>query len=324
MGFLDNSGDIILDAVLTDLGRYRLAQGNSMFNVSSFALFDDEINYELYDYDHASGSAYYDLEIMQTPILEAFSNNASYGRSKLVSIPRTDLLYLPVLKLNELLPDSARNSTINAFIVAVDADTENQLLTDLGGVYDGLIFGENVSSKSTEIRIDQGLDTTAISADRSLDQYSGDLVETQYLIEIDDRLGSLTTEAASSSKVAPALVKVNPISSIQNATVSHIDDDGLATYSVNVNTDSYFVERNKATADSPQQVIAGPRGTILTFNIKSKPELNTSDYLFDRLGSTYGTFGGTSQYKVIYSNARVTGVVTGYSITVPVAYFKKI
>ena len=28
MAFLDNSGDIILDAVLTDLGRKRLAQGN--------------------------------------------------------------------------------------------------------------------------------------------------------------------------------------------------------------------------------------------------------------------------------------------------------
>ena len=28
MAFLDNSGDIILDAVLTDLGRKRLAAGN--------------------------------------------------------------------------------------------------------------------------------------------------------------------------------------------------------------------------------------------------------------------------------------------------------
>ena len=27
MGFLDNSGDIILDAVLTDLGRKRMADG---------------------------------------------------------------------------------------------------------------------------------------------------------------------------------------------------------------------------------------------------------------------------------------------------------
>ena len=27
MGFLDNSGDIILDAVLTDTGRFRIARG---------------------------------------------------------------------------------------------------------------------------------------------------------------------------------------------------------------------------------------------------------------------------------------------------------
>ena len=38
MGFLDNSGDIILDAVLTDLGRKRLAEGNGRFNISKFAL----------------------------------------------------------------------------------------------------------------------------------------------------------------------------------------------------------------------------------------------------------------------------------------------
>jgi hypothetical protein len=41
MGFLDNSGDIILDAVLTDTGRWRLSRGN--FKVSKFGLGDDEI-----------------------------------------------------------------------------------------------------------------------------------------------------------------------------------------------------------------------------------------------------------------------------------------
>ena len=35
MAFLDNSGDIILDAVLTDLGRKRLAEGN--FRITQFA-----------------------------------------------------------------------------------------------------------------------------------------------------------------------------------------------------------------------------------------------------------------------------------------------
>jgi len=77
MGFLDNSGDIILDAVLTDTGRKRLARGDGSFNVSKFALGDDEINYNLYNKNHSSGSAYYDIEILQTPVLEAFTNNTS-------------------------------------------------------------------------------------------------------------------------------------------------------------------------------------------------------------------------------------------------------
>ena len=48
MAFQNNSGDIILDVVLTDEGRRRLALGGSNFQVSKFALGDDEINYELF------------------------------------------------------------------------------------------------------------------------------------------------------------------------------------------------------------------------------------------------------------------------------------
>ena len=52
MAFLDNSGDIILDAVLTDIGRRRMANGD--FSITKFALGDDEINYGLYDKNHPS------------------------------------------------------------------------------------------------------------------------------------------------------------------------------------------------------------------------------------------------------------------------------
>ena len=69
MAFLDNSGDIILDAVLTDTGRMRLAKGDGSFNIVKFALGDDEINYELYDKNLTRGSAYYDVEILLTPVL---------------------------------------------------------------------------------------------------------------------------------------------------------------------------------------------------------------------------------------------------------------
>ena len=77
MAFLDNSGDIILDAVLTDTGRMRLAMGDGSFRIVKFAFGDDEIDYTTYNKNHASGSAYYDIEILQTPILEAFTNNTS-------------------------------------------------------------------------------------------------------------------------------------------------------------------------------------------------------------------------------------------------------
>ena len=63
MAFLDNSGDIVLDAVLTELGRKKLAQGNGTFNITKFAVADDEIDYRLFNISNPSGSAYYDLDV---------------------------------------------------------------------------------------------------------------------------------------------------------------------------------------------------------------------------------------------------------------------
>ena len=92
---------------------------------------DDEINYELYDKNHASGSAYYDLEILQSPILEAFTNNMSSMKSKLISLPRTNLLYLPVLMLqtkdnNTKMYDVG--GATDTFLVAVDETSETKNL----------------------------------------------------------------------------------------------------------------------------------------------------------------------------------------------------
>ena len=67
MGFQDNSGDIILDVVLTDEGRKRLAKGDGSFEIVKFGCGDDEINYGLYDL--TASTAYNDLEILQTQFL---------------------------------------------------------------------------------------------------------------------------------------------------------------------------------------------------------------------------------------------------------------
>ena len=48
MGFLDHStNNIIVDAVLTDIGRQQLAANDGSFRISQFALGDDEIDYGL-------------------------------------------------------------------------------------------------------------------------------------------------------------------------------------------------------------------------------------------------------------------------------------
>ncbi|HAI19159.1 MAG TPA: hypothetical protein DCM10_14680, partial [Xanthomarina gelatinilytica] len=41
-----------------------------------------------------------DIEILQTPVLEAFTNNTSNMKSKLITITRTNVLYLPIALFN--------------------------------------------------------------------------------------------------------------------------------------------------------------------------------------------------------------------------------
>jgi len=310
MGFLDNSGDIILDAVLTDTGRFRLAKGDGSFKITKFALGDDEINYELYNKDHASGSAYYDLEILQTPVLESFTNNTATMNSKLVSIPRNNLLYLPVLKINAL-GGGHREQTIGGFVVAVDANTEEANADGGFGNDDGVIRGASLDGGF--IRVDQGLDTTEVSPSFTI---PADLNETQYIIEMDHRLGQI---------VSPALAST---SQVGRADVSFIDDDNVASYFLSL-TDRNFVSSNTERSTrkfSPEQVISGPRGTILMFSIAASIDLNTSDYLFDRLGNSWasGATGNPTGQAVKYIDTivRVTGATTGYRLDVPVRFAK--
>jgi hypothetical protein len=300
MAFLDNSGDLILDAVLTDTGRYRLAKGDGSFRVAKFALGDDEINYNNYNKNHASGSAFYDLSILQTPILEAFTDNAASLRSKLISIPRTNLLYLPVLKVNDLFEKTALHAS-GAFFVAVDKDTEDTISVVNNLLVDGIVLGESLKGGTT-IRVDQGLDTTEITPAVTIDS---DLVETQFIIEMDNRLGKVAS-------------KVNG----RPAKVSFIDDDNIASYYLSLGTDLDYVLENEEREDKATQVISGPRGTLLQFTIQSSLDLNTSDFLFNQLGAQTTIAPNATAVHKIDTYVRVTGATTGYRVDIPVSYLK--
>ena len=296
MAFLDNSGDIILDAVLTDTGRMRLAKGDGSFKIAKFALGDDEINYELYDKNHASGSAYYDIEIVQTPVLEAFTNNTSMLKSKLMTVSRTNLLYLPQI-VNNTTVGLQSNSTNNILTVLVDQTTVED--TTIAGTGD-YVNGYRIGDTKNPIVMDQGIVSNAIG-DGSSVVLDADLVETQFMIEMDNRFGNIWDAKGSSQ-----------------ATPSFVDDDNVAAYYLSTSTNkTYF---GKSGTSMSGEVIVGPRGARLQFLVAPSVDLNSSTYLFTQLGTTATL--GSAVYQ-IDTTIRITGVTTGYRVDLPVRFVKK-
>jgi hypothetical protein len=97
MGYLSNSV-VTVDAILTKKGRELLARGDGSFKITQFALADDEIDYTLYNPNHATGSAYYGEAIESMPLLEAFPDETQIMKYKLATLPR-GTAKLPVLDL---------------------------------------------------------------------------------------------------------------------------------------------------------------------------------------------------------------------------------
>ena len=233
MAFQDNSGDIIFDVVLTDEGRRRLAKGDGSFRIVKFALGDEEINYQLFDTSQAT--AFQDLAILQTPVLEAFTNNTSTMKTKLVSLPQNNLLYLPVIKLNE--GDATRKMSLkSAFLVCVDGNTEDNngniattgtaLMIDGNGQQrEGFLPGQNIKADNNYIRVDAGIDSEAVPPAVPI---PGMLRENAYIIEIDNRLGGIVSRKGD--------VVLSPTT---------IDDDQIAQYVVTT-SDTKFVFNNSS------------------------------------------------------------------------------
>ena len=98
MGFLDNSS-VTVDAILTKKGRELLAQGRDQFQITQFALADDEVDYELWNPAHSLGSDYYGIIIENMPVIEAITDEAYAMKYKLLSLPK-NTVYIPTVTAN--------------------------------------------------------------------------------------------------------------------------------------------------------------------------------------------------------------------------------
>tara|TARA_Y100000593_G_scaffold30196_1_gene59844 strand:+ start:5442 stop:6407 length:966 start_codon:yes stop_codon:yes gene_type:complete len=313
--FLDNSGDIILDAVLTDTGRQRLARGDGSFTIAKYCFADDEINYGTYNSNLATARK--DLEILQTPVLEAFTNSNTTVKHRLVTLAGQDTsLFLPVARLNTKSAQGAypgfpyastdnNGGDANQFVVVVNQTAVNKYVSDSSALTiqnqvwpEGFINGVSATDAAPySIVVDQGLDTNQISYKTAL---TPDLIETEYLLSVDNRL----------LKVA------NPQGRPQQE--SFVDTNNIATYVLSSNT-FYSQGASSGDAQSGDSLIAGPRGPRLQVALYGTTNVASSPFLFEQLGSTKSSyFPDSTNASIIDTVVRLQGNKTGISVDIPV------
>ena len=333
MSFLDNSGDIILDAVLTDLGRKKMADGN--FKIDMFALGDDEINYSSYNKSHPSGSAYYDLEILQTPILQAFTQiNAgiNYG---LLTLNNTDILYMPTLVPNELRsPMQGRKNGI--YYVAVNTETATSL-KDNGGLTDKQIQN-TMTNQDPSIYIESGIDTTELSntqANQGTYVIGTGLSNETYTLSVDRRIiGSIMVPAADGQFSLSSDGQTFTISKNLQDQVGNVNDGNMKNYS------SYSVSGIRSqvyqtsTGESATSftAVSGPTDTITYFKVLVLDELRTTSTTAPTLYSTLGKTGataaslslaGSDTYDYIDTMVYITGNSSGAQMGISLRIIRK-
>lgn len=143
MGYLDNSS-VTIDAILTVKGRELLAQGEGKFNITQFALGDDEIDYTLWNTAHPLGTAYYGVIIDNMPVLEAVPDETQALRSKLVTLPKGSQK-IPVVNIgaNILTLNDKQTHPIKPQTVNIAGANSTMGYTVI--VSDNTILGLNVS-----------------------------------------------------------------------------------------------------------------------------------------------------------------------------------
>lgn len=119
MGYLNNQ-TVTVDAILTTKGRELLAKGAQYFNITQFALCDDEVDYSLYDVTHPLGSNYYGQVIENMPIIEAFPDTDQLMKHKLITLPR-GTKFIPIVSV----PNTVINLTSGARIATISPTTAN-------------------------------------------------------------------------------------------------------------------------------------------------------------------------------------------------------
>jgi len=336
MAYLDNSGDIILDAVLTEAGRKAMTRGN--FKIVKFAFGDDEINYELYKRDHPSGSAYADLEILQTPVFEAFTVGPplKYG---LVSNRNLNLYYMPDMLLNNGQWAQTVTMKNNVIYVAVNAQTAQLLKTDTGW---GATAAYNVlagkRSGGNMITIESCIDNADVlmtSANQENYIISTQMADKNATVAYDSNFISsiMATDRSSwfSTGTDGEIIGSPPTLTTRTAIVP-ADRTGFRSTTFEMSQAAVYLASGAGATDVATWVQSlGVVGSMASLNVSVPAELSTemagpSDTRWTRFGQTGirpTGFTGSETFSTITTSIEITGNRSGGSLNIPLTLLRQ-
>ena len=328
MGFLDNSGDIILDAVLTDLGRKRMADGN--FSITKFALGDDEIDYSLYNANHPSGSAYYDLEILQSPVMEAATRQASSIKYGLLSITRTDLVYMPTLSVNEKLEGKSLLKEGGVYYLAANAATHENLLSNNSNKSNRFLQ-PNTNSPTFAIVVETGIASgqrQSTPENRNAAIVQTGLLDLNFEIKFDSRFvaGPRTLIGGKLANDSDNNLQMRLDTFAAQSGVSSLDFIENYSTAMARGIPNELAKRGDGADGNNFSQFEGPRGSVTAMSFSPSLEVNAegasvpSYYtLYGRAGQSASSLGlgGSSTYDAIDTTVYVRGMASGAQLQIP-------
>ena len=206
MGFLNNT-TVTVDAILTKKGRELLAQGTEAFNITKFALSDDEVDYNLFDVTHPNGSDSFGKVIENMPLLEAIPDENHVMRYKLITLPK-NTSKMPIVSVSIDSITFNASEGVNQPARLVSATTAN--VTDSS--YTFILHDQSVCSMTVSEGAGSGVGAT-----------------TPFFLGEDDAPNSKTVVATS--------VNINvgqPVNSVKATQLTIIGNDTGATKSITI------------------------------------------------------------------------------------------
>ena len=138
MAYLNNNV-LTVNAILAKKGREVLAKTGGL-NITAFALSDDEIDYTQFNPNHPLGSAYFDIAIRNTPIMEPITDESQVMKYKLVTL-NNGVTAVPTISISPPFISVPRTYTSTIDIIPSTSPTYNVTLG-----YTAILSNKNVGT----------------------------------------------------------------------------------------------------------------------------------------------------------------------------------